>query len=299
MDIVDIVPGLIIGLREGIEAALVIGIVLGYLAKIGRQALSRYVLGGTAGAIVASALVAAVLFVVAGGLPASVEPIYEGVAMILAVAVLTSMLFWMMTASKNIKVHVQQRLDQLLSRPQMLGLVVLSFIMVFREGVETALFMYGAGALTSPAAAVLGVALGLVIAGVVGVGLVRASWRFNLKRFFQVTGVLLVVIAAGLFSNGIHELQEGFGWTLGSAVVYDWSAFLPDESANILGSLLHGLVGYRDAPTILEVVAYGAYWAFAVALYLGIRTGRLSGFLSRLRSSRRSATQAGADTEST
>jgi high-affinity iron transporter len=212
-----------------------------------------------------------------------VEPLFEGFAMVLAVAVLTSMLFWMMTAAKNIKAHVQVRLDSLLSQPQKIGLVVLSFIMVFREGVETALFMYGAGALTTPAASVIGAAIGLVIAGALGVGIVRASWRINLKRFFQVTGIVLVIIAAGLFANGIHELQEGFGWTLGSAVLYDWSAVLSDGEASLLGSLLHGIIGYRDAPTILEAVAYLAYWAFAVLLYLGIRTGRLNAVIALFR----------------
>src|SRR5438093_1168378 len=90
--------------------------------------------------------------------------------------------------------------------------VIPSLIIGVREGVETALFMFGAGALTSPLEATLGVGLGLLIAGIIGVGIVRVSWKLNLRRFFQVTGVFLVIIAAGLFANAVHELQEAFLW---------------------------------------------------------------------------------------
>ena len=279
-----IVPGLIIGLREGIEAALVIGIILGYLMKVQRADLKRYVYGGTAGAVLASAGVAGVLFALAIEFQESTaEALFEGFAIILAVLVLTSMIFWMMRASKSIKVHVQQRLDSILGSSQVVGLAALSFLVVFREGVETALLMFGAGAQTSAFEAILGVGLGLVVAGIIGVGIVRASWRINLRTFFQATGLALVVIAAGLFATGVHELQEGFGWSLGNALVYDLGQVFPSGESNPIGYLLRGIVGYSDAPTVLEAAAYVGYWIFVVAVYLGIRSGKTSRVTDPLR----------------
>src|SRR3989454_9010169 len=271
---VGIIPSLIIGVREGIEAALVIGIILGYLVKIGRLALKRHVYAGTIVAFFASAGVAAVLFAATVEFQGFGEQIFEGVTMLVAVAVLTSMVLWMMKAARSIKVHVQERIEAVLKQSAVFGLTLLSFVVVFREGVETALFMFGAGALTSPFEAVLGVGLGLLIAGIIGVGIVRVSWRLNLRRFFQVTGIFLVVVAAGLFANAIHELQEAFAWQLGSAAVYDLHLIFPADASNTAGYLLRGIIGYSDAPTVLEVVAYVGCWVFVVFSYMWVRAGK-------------------------
>lgn len=271
-----IAPGVIIGLREGLEAALVIGIILGYLVKIGRGELRRYVYAGTAGAFVASGGLAATLFLLGAEFEGPAESAFEGFALILAVAVLTSMVFWMMKASKNISEHVKRRIDSYLDGSQLLGLVALSFLVVFREGVETALLMFGAGAETTAADATLGVALGLLVAGVLGVGIMRLSWRIPLHRFFQITGVALVVIGAGLFATGINEFQSGFGWTFGSSLVYNLHAVFSSGPENPVGYLLRGILGYNDAPTVLEAAAYVGYWVFTLLVYLGIRTGKIS-----------------------
>ncbi len=273
---VGIIPSLIVGVREGIEAALVIGIILGYLVKIERGGLKRYVYTGTIGAFFASAGVAAILFVVKIEFNGFGEQIFEGSAMLVAVTVLTSMVLWMMQAARSIKAHVQQRIDTVLTESRAFGLAVLSFAVVFREGIETALFMFGAGALTSPPEAILGVSLGLLIAGIVGLGIVRVSWRINLRRFFQATGVFLVVIAAGLFAHAVQELQTAFGWGFGSAMVYDLRVVFPDEPSNVVGYLLRGIVGYDAAPTVLESVAYLAYWFVLILVYLGIRSGKIT-----------------------
>src|SRR2546430_2867385 len=120
--------------------------------------------------------------------------------------------------------------------------------------------MFGAGALTSPFEAVLGVGIGLLIAGIIGVGIVRVSWRLNLRRFFKLTGLFLVVVAAGLFANAIHELQEAFAWQLGSAAVYDLHLIFPADASNTAGDLLRGIFGDSDAPAALEVVADAGDW---------------------------------------
>ncbi|TLZ57187.1 MAG: iron transporter [Methanobacteriota archaeon] len=276
MATVGIIPSLIIGVREGIEAALVIGIILGYLVKIGRLALKRHVYAGTIVAFFASAGVAAVLFAATVEFQGFGEQIFEGVTMLVAVAVLTSMVLWMMKAARSIKVHVQERIEAVLKQSAVFGLTLLSFVVVFREGVETALFMFGAGALTSPFEAILGVGLGLLIAGIIGVGIVRVSWRLNLRRFFQVTGIFLVVVAAGLFANAVHELQDAFAWQFGSAAVYDLHLIFPADASNTVGYLLRGIIGYSDAPTVLEVSAYVGYWVVVLLAYLGIRTGKIA-----------------------
>ena len=276
-------PGIIIGLREGLEAALVVGIILGYLVKIEKPGLRRYVYGGTAGAFAASATLAGILFALGAEFEGPAEAAFEGFALILAVVVLTSMVFWMMKASKDISVHVQRRIDAYLDGSKLLGLVVLSFLVVFREGVETALLMFGAGTETSPADATVGVAMGLFIAGVLGVGIMRLSWRIPLHRFFQITGVALVVIGAGLFATGVGELQQAFGWALGSGLVYNLSAVFSSGPGNPVGYLLRGIVGYNDSPTVLEAVAYVAYWVFTVVVYLGIRSGKITVLTDPLR----------------
>ncbi len=271
-----IAPGVIIGLREGVEAALVVGIILGYLVKIERSALRRYVYAGTAAAFLASAGLAAALFLLGAEFEGTAESAFEGTALIIAVLVVTSMVFWMMKASRSISLHVQRRIDSYLDGSKLLGLVALSFLVVFREGVETALLMFGAGAETSTADATLGVGVGLLIAAILGVGIMRLSWRIPLHRFFQVTGVALVIIGAGLLATGINEYQAAFGWTFGSGLVYNLSPVFSSGPENPVGYLLRGIVGYNDAPTLLESAGYIAYWAFVVLVYLGIRNGKIT-----------------------
>src|SRR5207302_2894591 len=105
-----------------------------------------------------------------------------------------------------------------------------------------------------------GVGSGPLIAGILGVGIVRVSWRLNLRRFFQVTGFFLVVVAAGLFANAIHERQEAFAWQLGSAAVYYLHLIFPADASNTAGYLLRGIIGYCDAPTGLEGGAFVGFW---------------------------------------
>src|SRR3990170_2674946 len=157
---VGVVPGLIVGLREGIEAALVVGIIVAYLTKIDRKELRRYVFIGAGLAMVVSAIVAAVWAVVWGQFGGVQEELFEGVAAIIAVIVLTSMILWMMKAAKDIRRHVEQRIEILVDGRQVMGLASLAFIAVFREGVETVLFMAGLAGQTTPSALLAGGGVG-------------------------------------------------------------------------------------------------------------------------------------------
>jgi len=272
---VGIVPGLVVGLREGIEAALVVGIILAYLTKIDQKPLRKYVLLGALLAIVASVVGAVVWAVAWGTFGGTGEELFEGIAAILAVIVLTSMILWMMKAARNIRKHVEERIDVLVDRRQVMGLASLAFIAVFREGIETVLFMAGLAGQTTTADLVAGVGLGLLVAAFIGFGIYGASWKINLKRFFQVTGIFLIIIAAGLFAFGVHELQEAGVLPWLSGEVYSLKASFPDGQSNPAGYILRGLIGYNDDPTQLEAVAYLSYWAFTVLVYLGIRTGKI------------------------
>jgi high-affinity iron transporter len=278
------IPAFVIGLREGIEAALIIGILLAYLTKIGQRPLRRYVLLGTAAAVAASLAVAGILFALSVELEGTAEELFEGFATLLAVIVLTSMVLWMLRAARSLRQHFERRIDLLVDKRQMVGLFSLAFIAVFREGVETVLFTAGQAAQTTPGDAILGVLAGLTIAAVLGFGIFALSWRINLRRFFQVTSAFLVIIAAGLFMYAVHELQEAYQWGL-DGTVYDAKAVLPDKvpedgsdpsAAHVVGALLRGVFGYNDNPTQLEVVAYAAYWVFITLVYWGMKTGKIA-----------------------
>ena len=272
---VGIVPGLIVGLREGVEAALVVGIIIAYLTKIGQPALRRSVYLGAGLAVLGSIAAAGVFAALFGEFKGSAEQLFEGFAAILAVIVLTSMILWMMKAAKNIRRHVEQRIDVLVDRRQITGLASLAFLAVFREGVETVLFMAGLAGTATTADIAAGVGLGLLAAAFLGYGVFAAAWKIDLRRFFQATGLLLIIIAAGLFALGVHELQEAgwLPWLSGTA--YDLTRVFPVDRNPIAG-VLRGLVGYNDAPSHLEVVAYISYWIFTILLYLAIRTGKIA-----------------------
>ncbi len=277
--VVGIVPGLIVGLREGVEGALIVGIILAYLTKIGQKSLHRYVFIGTGAALAGSIAIAGVLAVLRVEFTGIGEMLFEGVAAILAVIVLTSMVLWMIRAAKDIRRHVEQRINLLVDRRQVMGLASLAFIAVFREGVETVLFMAGLTA-TIGTDVVAGAAVGLLVAAFLGYGLFAASWKINLRRFFQGTGLFLIIIAAGLFAVGLHELQEAGVLPWLSAEVYNLQAAFSDGEANPAGFILRGLIGYNDNPSQLEVAGYSAYWIFAAVMYVGIRTGKIE-FVTR------------------
>ncbi len=267
MPAIGLIPGLVVGLREGIEAALIIGLIVGYLSKTGRKFLTKYVSIGFLIAVVASVLVAGVLVALSVSFEGLGEQLFEGISAILAVAILTFMIFWMMKAARNVREHFEQRVDAMAGRDEMFGLVGLSFVAVFREGLETALFTLGVASATTTADAVAGVAIGIFVAALIGLTLPRLSIRVSFRRFFQVTSAILILIAAGLAAQGIHEFQEAFEIQAGSAHIYNLQGVFSSGADNPVGYLLHGMVGYSDSPSQLEAIAYFAYLGIAVFLW--------------------------------
>lgn len=261
---------LLITLREGLEAALVISIILAYLRHLRRTDKRKVVWWGTAAAIVASLAAGWVIFSVAGELDEEAEEMFEGLATLSAVGVLTWMIFWMRRQGARIRSELQERVDSALLGGGV-ALASLAFVVVLREGLETALFVFAAAKATavqsgSAGAQVAGAVLGLAIAFVLGFLIYQGGIKLNLRTFFKVTGGLLLVVAAGLFAFSIHELQ-GVGWLpFLESYAFDISGILSDETG--LGAILRALIGYQDKPSVLELSSGLGYLLVTGLLYL-------------------------------
>jgi high-affinity iron transporter len=261
----------VVALREGIEAVLIISIVLAYLRQIGRADRAVLVWWGSASAVVVSAIVGAMIFVVGAEFEGTAEQVFEGLVTLSAVGVLTWMIFWMRRQGARIKGELHEKVDVALMTGGF-ALAALAFVAVLREGIETALFLFAAAKGTAvegvtAVTQVVGTALGLAIAIALGVLLYRGGIRMNLRSFFKVTGAILIVVAAGLFAFALHELQEA-GWLpFLSGTAFDISASLPDDEG--LGGLLRGLVGYQANPTWLEVIGWIGYLGVVGFFFLG------------------------------
>jgi high-affinity iron transporter len=261
-----VAPAFFLMLREGLEAALIVGIIAAYLARIGRRdALGRVWLGvGLAVAVSAGAGILVVATV--GRLPGGVQETFEGLAALAAVAVLTWMLFWMRRQGRSMKGDLERDLAYALGGGSTLALVGLAFVAVLREGLESALFLLAIGSSSTSALPTLAGALaGLAVAVGIGWAMFAFGTRVNLRLFFTATGVVLIYVAAGLCAFAVAELGEA-GLFQNSGALYDISAILPETSP--LGSVLTGLFGYRSAPTPLEAFAYLAYLVPVLALFL-------------------------------
>jgi high-affinity iron transporter len=247
----------LIMLRETLEAALIIGIMLGSLAKLRAELLSRYIWLG-AGTAVAASLITAYLFErFTGGFDGPAEQIFEGSLMLLAVIILTGMIIWMKNQGKQVANGVEVQLASSGKRNQRLGLAILAFIAVYREGVESILFLKAAVFSGGGQGELIGAISGLLAAVILALVIFKSSTRLSLTKFFKYTGVLLLVMAAGLLSNGIHEFQE-VGW-VPMIIEHLWNlnSFISGEGA--LGSFLKALFGYNPDPSLVEAIAWLAY----------------------------------------
>ena len=268
----------IVALREGLEAALIVSIILAYLRRVDAASRSRTVWWGTGLAILVSAAVGTVIFAVGAEFEGTAEQVFEGLTTLTAVGVLTWMIFWMRRQGGRIKGELQEKVDTaLLAGGFALG--ALAFVAVLREGIETALFIFAAAQGTAVevgniGAQLVGAFLGLTLAVVLGILLYRGGIRLDLRTFFRVTGLALIVVAAGLFAFSIHELQEA-GWLpFLTGTAFDVSASLPDDDG--AGAVLRSLIGYHASPSWLEVVGWIGYLVAVGGLFLrgaGARVG--------------------------
>jgi high-affinity iron transporter len=252
---------LLLTLREGLEAALIVGIVFGYLRKIDRMQYARTAWAGVVSAALLSAALAVGIMAVGAELTGRAEQLFEGTTMLLAVTVLTWMIFWMRSQAQHMKAQLEGKLQKAVAAGvsgAAWGLFAMTFIAVFREGVETALLLGAAAFQTNGMDTLIGAVTGLAMAAVIGYAVYASTARLNVRLFFDVTSLLLLVFAAGLFMHGVHEFQEAGLLPEIVADVWDTSALISKES--VPGQFLRTLVGYTPKPSLVEVLAYVGYW---------------------------------------
>jgi high-affinity iron transporter len=264
--------GFLIGLREGVEAALIVAIVLAYVVRTGNGRHIPKIWIGAGGAAALSIVIGLLIFSTVGSFQEPYEQIFEGSAMLLATAVVTWMLFWMRRQSINLRGELQAAVDRVLTEGTAWGLAVLAFTVVIREGVETALFLAGqaTSSETGAPSILAGAVLGIGGAALIGWGFYSGSRRIDLGRFFRWTGIALVFIAAGLLSHAVHEFIEVAEIAgvpvIGSQTAFDISAVLSHDEG--IGQFLRAIFGYSAHPEVLTLVVHVAYVVGILALYL-------------------------------
>jgi high-affinity iron transporter len=257
---------LVIALREGVEASLIIGIIAAFLVKEGRQDAMRQMWAGVAIATALCIGIAVMLETIGQQLPQREQEGLETVIGLIAVSAVSYMIVWMRRNARGIKKVLEGNAASALASGSTLALVAMAFLAVLREGFETSVFLLAAFQdSTDTAAAGAGAIIGLVAAIAIGVGIYRGGVRINLTRFFRVTGLILVFVAAGLLSTSLHTAHEA-GWfnsLQGQALDLTWLV----QPGTISGSLLTGMLGLQPAPTVGEAMIYALY-AVPMALYV-------------------------------
>jgi high-affinity iron transporter len=257
---------LLITLREGLEDALLIGIILAYLARTDNRQGFRPIWLGTSLAVLVSLASGAGIYLLAEEFSGRTEEVFEGIAMFVAVGVLSWMIFWMRKQAVNIKAHLHAQIQSVLTSGSSFALVMLAFVVVVREGIETVLFLFAATRVDeSTVLFIIGGLLGLVIAIAIGYGIYKGTSKLNLRVFFNVTSVVLIFFAAGLLAHGIHELQEAAIIPTVVEHVWDVNHILPEKST--FGRFLTAIFGYNGNPSLIEVGAYFTYLVLALGIY--------------------------------
>lgn len=264
------VGNFLIGLREGLEAALVVSILIAYLVKTGRRHLLPRIWLGVGIAVTVSLAFGAALTFGPKGLSFEAQELIGGGLSILAVAFVTWMIFWMARAARGMSGVLRSQVDQAAETGRW-SLVIVALLAVGREGLETALFLWAAtqataretGATSVP---LLGAALGLLTAVILGYLIYRGALKINLTRFFTWTGVFLIVVAAGVLAYGVHDLQEARFLPGLHSLAFDVSRIIPPTSW--YGTLLKGIFNFSPATTRLELAAWLLYFVPVVSMFI-------------------------------
>ncbi|MDR6294519.1 MULTISPECIES: iron uptake transporter permease EfeU [Inquilinus] len=263
-----LVPFLIM-MREGIEAALIVGIIAGYLRQTGRSQWMPLVWIGIATAVLLSLAVGIVLDLVSAEFPQRQQELFEALVGLVAVGILTSMVFWMRKAARSIKAQLQHSIDAALDGHDGTGmaLIAMVFFAVAREGLESVFFLLATFQQDVGLAAPVGALAGIAVAVAVGIAIYWGGVRLNLKRFFRWTGLFILVVAAGLLAGSLRALHEAGLWNGLQETAFDLSHVLPIDGP--VGSVLAGIFGYQDTPAVGEVAIYILFLLITLPLFLG------------------------------
>jgi high-affinity iron transporter len=256
----------VIGLREGLEAALIVGIVAAFLVQQGRRDSLRWMWLGVAAATVLCASVAIALRIAEQNLPQKEQEQFETIVALIAVGMITWMVVWMRRHSADLKGDLQERAKVALVEGSALGLVLMAFLAVLREGLETSVFLLAAFQQSDrPGLTGTGAALGVLLAVILGYLIYRGGVKLNLSRVFRITGVVLVLVAAGLLSFAVHTGHEA-GWVnvlLDRAIDLRWIV----DPGSVQSALITGMFGIQPEPTVGEAIAFLAY-AIPMTIYV-------------------------------
>jgi high-affinity iron transporter len=256
----------LIALREGLEASLMVGILVAYLVKSERRSALPALWTGVIGAAVASLGFGALLTFSSHHLSDRAESYFAGTTSLLAVAIVTWMVFWMKRSARGMRQDLHGRIDAAAKKEA--GLIALSgaaFFAVVREGLETSLFIYSDfKTVSKDSGPAIGLIVGLIVAVGLGVAIYRQSIKLNLAKFFSITGVGLLVVAAGVFSHGLNEFQN-LGVLPGSSTfAWNW----PKSSGSVLATILDGTIGISTTLTVFQLVLWAGYLALFLPRYL-------------------------------
>ncbi len=258
----------LIGLREGLEATLVVSILVAYLVKAGRQRQLLPLWAGVAAAVALSVLFGALLTYTGTSLLADYRSreLFEAITSVLAVVLVTWMIFWMRRTARRLKGELTGQLEQALGMGT-LAVAGVAFLSVVREGLETTLLFYAAAqGATTTSTPLIAITAGVLTAVAIGSGLYAGAVRVDLSRFFTVSGVLLVLVAAGILKYGVHDFQEAGVLPGLDTLAFDVSGVL--DPASWYGAAIAGMFNITAAPTVLETVAYVLYVVPVLALFL-------------------------------
>ena len=262
-------PAFLITLREGLEIALIIGILLGALRKFKRLDLISTVWLGVVSAAVLSLIIALGLEQIGAELETPYEQIFEGSMMLLAAGVLTWMIFWMQRQARFLTQNIETEVRTAVQKTGQKAVFLVAFLAVVREGIELALLLTATAISMGRSAAILGGLIGLAVAVLLGWAIFTTTVRLNLQRFFQVTSVLLILFAAGLVAQGVHEFNEIRVIPAVVEPIWNTSSALPENS--VLGLTLKTLFGYTAKPSLTVLLAYLAFFG---AIIIGFRVNR-------------------------
>ncbi len=268
MSVIDLLVPTFLAFREGLEAVLVIVIILLYLKNTNQRVYNKYVYIGSLLAIFSSILFAVVFTVIFGGFSGTAEQIFEGFAFIISGIFVVTLVLWMSKEGPKMKKHIEERVEQSIEKERVLSITILTYIIIIREGIELVLLLTGATSVGSlnEFDVIIGSLIGLGISIGFGLLIYFGVKTINLSKFFKVTNVILILFVAGLITYGIHELIEA--GVVNPIIEEVWNIKhilpekFPDENSQtpewleIIGSLLKALFGYNANPSLLEIIIY-------------------------------------------
>ncbi len=260
------IAGFLITFRETLEAALVVGIVLAYLARIGQLGYKKFVWWGILFGVLVSIAGALILTTLSEGLGGRTEEIFEGVLMFIAAGLLTTMILWMAKQGKYVTQELQERVSHEIDEQHAVGILALVFFAVLREGIETVIFLGAVSRVEEMN--ILGPLLGIGIALMVSWLFFWGATKLRIQWFFKITSIILILFAAGLIAHGVHEFQELGALPVFIENVWDINWLINEKGTS--GSILKALFGYNGNPSFIEVVSWSVYLMLILGVYRSI-----------------------------